>query len=98
MGGRGDGNRMPPRHAAHRDKPRLLATQIIKHHPASVDLELIKRLAAATPDASLLGFLCKQFACISHDLAGSEPMVLASRFLFAGQGRVVAGACRAQLL
>ncbi|GAB4814846.1 hypothetical protein N2152v2_001892 [Parachlorella kessleri] len=41
-----------------------------KHHPSSVDLELIKRLAAASTATSLTGFLCKDFACISKDLAG----------------------------
>ncbi|KFM28392.1 DNA topoisomerase 6 subunit B [Auxenochlorella protothecoides] len=45
--------------------------KIIKHHPASVDLELIKRLAAASKDATLLAFLSKSFACVSRELSGS---------------------------
>uniref|UniRef100_A0A1D2A4G6 DNA topoisomerase 6 subunit B n=1 Tax=Auxenochlorella protothecoides TaxID=3075 RepID=A0A1D2A4G6_AUXPR len=44
--------------------------KIIKHHPASVDLELIKRLAAASKDATLLAFLSKSFACVSRELSG----------------------------
>jgi DNA topoisomerase-6 subunit B len=41
-----------------------------KHHPSSVDLELIKRLAAATPAPTLTAFLCREFACVSRELAG----------------------------
>lgn len=41
-----------------------------KHHPSSVDLELIKRLATSTSTQSLSAFLCREFACISRDLAG----------------------------
>lgn len=49
----------------------LPLAQIIKHHPASVDLELIKRLAAASKDATLLAFLSKSFACVSRELSGN---------------------------
>ncbi|CAK0734996.1 hypothetical protein CVIRNUC_000513 [Coccomyxa viridis] len=44
--------------------------QEVKHHPASVDLELIKRLAATTKAKSLQQFLYKDFSCISKDFAG----------------------------
>ena len=43
----------------------------MKHHPASVDLELIKRLAATTRAKTLLQFLCRDFSCISKDFAGA---------------------------
>lgn len=45
--------------------------QATKHHPSSVDLELIKRLAGATPCASLTSFLSKEFDCISREYAGT---------------------------
>ncbi|KAI3432870.1 hypothetical protein D9Q98_010453 [Chlorella vulgaris] len=45
-----------------------------KHHPSSVDLELIKRLAASTPCTSLISFLSKEFDCISRDLAEKIPL------------------------
>jgi DNA topoisomerase-6 subunit B len=41
-----------------------------KHHPSSVDLELIKRLTSNTKAPTLSSFLCKEFAGISRDLAG----------------------------
>lgn len=41
-----------------------------KHHPSSVDLELIKRLASVTKAKTLTAFLCRDFDCISRDLAG----------------------------
>ena len=47
--------------------------QEVKHHPASVDLELIKRLAATTKCKSLQQFLYKDFSCISKDFAGADP-------------------------
>ena len=47
--------------------------QEVKHHPASVDLELIKRLAATTKCKSLQQFLYKEFSCISKDFAGADP-------------------------
>ncbi|KAI7846328.1 hypothetical protein COHA_000165 [Chlorella ohadii] len=43
--------------------------QATKHHPSSVDLELIKRLASATSASSLTSFLAKEFDCIPRDLA-----------------------------
>ena len=46
------------------------APKATKHHPSSVDLELIKRLAATTKAKTLTAFLCREFACISKDLAG----------------------------
>lgn len=45
--------------------------QEVKHHPASVDLELIKRLAATTKCKSLQQFLYKDFSCISKDFASA---------------------------
>lgn len=48
----------------------LSGVQATKHHPSSVDLELIKRLAAATSASSLTSFLSREFDCISRDLAG----------------------------
>ena len=47
--------------------------QEVKHHPASVDLELIKRLAATTKCKSLQQFLYKEFSCISKEYAGDPP-------------------------
>lgn len=44
--------------------------QVVKHHPASVDLELVKRLVLSTKANTLQGFLYKEFACISKDYAG----------------------------
>lgn len=44
--------------------------QATKHHPSSVDLELIKRLASSTASSTLTSFLSKEFDCISRDLAG----------------------------
>lgn len=40
-----------------------------KHHPSSVDLELIKRLASSTAATTLTSFLSREFDCISRDLA-----------------------------
>lgn len=45
--------------------------QATKHHPSSVDLELIKRLASSTNCTSLAAFLSKEFDCIRRDLAGT---------------------------
>lgn len=47
-----------------------MCLQGTKHHPSSVDLELIKRLAAASTYTTLTSFLCREFDCISKDLAG----------------------------
>ncbi|KAL0026624.1 hypothetical protein WJX77_011706 [Trebouxia sp. C0004] len=44
--------------------------QEVKHHPASVDLELVKRLAATTATSNLQSFLFKEFSCISKEYAG----------------------------
>ena len=43
----------------------------VKHHPSSVDLELVKRLLADTKTPTLKKFLCKEFSCISADYAGA---------------------------
>ncbi|GIL49361.1 hypothetical protein Vafri_5660 [Volvox africanus] len=40
-----------------------------KHHPSSVDLELVKRLIAATDTKTLTAFLRKEFDCVSPALA-----------------------------
>lgn len=52
--------------------PRPSASQATKHHPSSVDLELIKRLASSTAASSLTSFLSKEFDCIPRDLAGES--------------------------
>lgn len=39
--------------------------QEVKHHPASVDLELVKRLLADTPSPTMASFLAREFSCIS---------------------------------
>ncbi|KAK2080322.1 hypothetical protein QBZ16_000175 [Prototheca wickerhamii] len=44
--------------------------QTVKHHPASVDLELVKRLSGASTEGKLLSFLSKSFACVNRELAG----------------------------
>ena len=58
--------------------------QEVKHHPASVDLELIKRLAATTKCKSLQQFLYKEFSCISKDFAGANPALDLSLFTALG--------------
>ena len=45
--------------------------QATKHHPASVDLELVKRLITTTKTSTLQSFLCKEFSNISKDYAGA---------------------------
>ena len=40
-----------------------------KHHPSSVDLESVKRLIHSTRYTKLSTFLCKEFDCVSKDLA-----------------------------
>ena len=47
------------------------AVQAVKHHPASVDLELVKRLTATTQASNLQKFLATEFTSISRDLAGA---------------------------
>lgn len=37
----------------------------VKHHPASVDLELVKRLLATTRAPTLRAFLAREFSCVS---------------------------------
>ena len=44
----------------------------MKHHPASVDLELVKRLIATTGAGNLQKFLAIEFTSISRDLAGEH--------------------------
>lgn len=39
--------------------------QEVKHHPASVDLELVKRLLAGTPAPTMAAFLAREFSSIS---------------------------------
>lgn len=56
------------------------ASQEVKHHPASVDLELVKRLAANTTTHSLQSFLCKDFSCISKEYAGECLQALLNDF------------------
>ena len=46
------------------------AVQAVKHHPASVDLELVKRLIVTTKASNLQKFLATEFTSISRDLAG----------------------------
>lgn len=43
--------------------------QETQHHPASVDLELVKRLLAATKAPTLRAFLTREFCNISDDYA-----------------------------
>ena len=43
--------------------------QETQHHPASVDLELVKRLLASTKASTLRAFLAREFCNISDDLA-----------------------------
>jgi len=46
----------------------------VKHHPSSVDLELVKRLLQLSKQPTLKKFLCHEFSCISPDLA-SAPLL-----------------------
>ena len=50
----------------------LSGAQDVKHHPASVDLELIKRLLATTKCKALQQFLAKEFSSISKEYAGGR--------------------------
>lgn len=47
----------------------MSSIQVVKHHPASVDLELVKRLVENSNDGNLLSFLSKSFACVNKVLA-----------------------------
>ena len=49
--------------------PALGTAQETQHHPASVDLELVKRLLAATKAPTLRAFLTREFCNISDDYA-----------------------------
>lgn len=40
-----------------------------KHHPSSVDLELVKRLVASTKITNMVAFLTKEYDCIGKGLA-----------------------------
>ncbi|GFR50834.1 hypothetical protein Agub_g13107 [Astrephomene gubernaculifera] len=40
-----------------------------KHHPSSVDLELVKRLIAGSEATTLRAFLRREFDCVNQDLA-----------------------------
>jgi DNA topoisomerase-6 subunit B len=46
--------------------------QITKHHPSSVDLELVKRLVASTRATNMVAFLTKEFDAIGKGLAGGR--------------------------
>ena len=54
-----------------------MVAQVTKHHPSSVDLELVKRLAASTKCSTMLRFLCQEFSCIDKDLAGASAVFAA---------------------
>ena len=54
------------------------AAQEVKHHPSSMDLELVKRLVVSTKRATLQQFLAKEFSCISNEYAGT-PVFLQSQ-------------------
>ena len=47
--------------------PRVPST--IKHHPASVHVELLSSLLAESKEKLLAKFLAKEFTCVSHSLA-----------------------------
>jgi DNA topoisomerase VI subunit B len=42
-----------------------------KHHPSSVDLELVKQLAARSTSKNMTAFLSNEFSCISKEHAGA---------------------------
>lgn len=44
--------------------------QATKHHPRSVDLELVKQLIQKTKYSKLQQFLCKEFDAINSEHAG----------------------------
>lgn len=43
-----------------------------RHHPSSVDLELVKRLAGATKCSTMVQFLRREFDCVTAELAGGR--------------------------
>lgn len=49
-----------------------LRPQITKHHPSSVDLELVKRLITETKATSLSAFLTREFDQVSKALSGAQ--------------------------
>lgn len=57
----------------------------VKHHPSSVDLELVKRLLVDTKCKTLKDFLRVEFSNVSSDIAGGSglPMslILATHFV-----------------
>ena len=57
--------------APHAHTPPTKKPQVTKHHPSSVDLELVKRLVVATDKKNMVAFLSKEFDCITRDLAGA---------------------------
>ena len=50
---------------------------MVKHHPASVDLETLKRLITITKTGSLKQFLSKDLSNISREFAGEQVSMLA---------------------
>lgn len=62
---------------------RVWHAQDVKHHPASVDLELIKRLLETTRCKTLQQFLAKEFSSISKDYAGGHALSTTSVLLLA---------------
>jgi hypothetical protein len=67
-----------------RRQPRIhcqAMSQEVKYHPSSVDLELVKRLAAITHRPTLLQFLVKEFSCIPKALAGMHHAAKSSLML-----------------
>ena len=53
------------------------AMQATKHHPKSVDLELVKQLIQKTKYNKLQQFLCKEFDAINSEHAGEHCLVCA---------------------
>lgn len=50
----------------------MIALQATKHHPKSVDLELVKQLIQKTKYSKLQQFLCKEFDAINAEHAGEH--------------------------
>ena len=50
----------------------MTAVQATKHHPKSVDLELVKQLIQKTKYNKLQQFLCKEFDAINAEHAGEQ--------------------------
>lgn len=67
--------------------------QITKHHPSSVDLELVKRLITETRAANLTAFLTREFDQVNKALAGRwrlQEIVLAEQLV---TYQVIAAVC-----